>query len=733
MSEPTSQISGQSPDLEKLYKEAQQARPLLQGKADAILEVLRKKHPGVFDNVTFELADLKEFEKAQRKIDVRYNGDTTKITDLVRGRYVVENTEQLKILEDALKNDPDVAKVVNRFEKPVNNTGYRNMSSEVTLSNGHVAELQVVHRDMMRVDKYMHTQMDRIREIRHEAKGRDLTSVEKKEIKNIEKEMREVNRAAAHDARDPRLNDIVDPDLRAKHVYKGEMKNGNALDAVFEKIQSKPAAALDNPASVAARKASTEALREGIIANPVPSGKSPVVEGTSSGKTKTPDVSIKVPNKAVNLTDDAAELAAKGSGFIKAARGLKLTKLGIVTGVAVTGAIAVLIHKAHESQRDAAGSLLKSGKISQDVHDEYIELNHDVEKMMQSENIAGQGWAFLITTPAVEAKAAAMFSKFSEKHNLSPEIHKMLGMSLFDSKSTIGKFADATMDAVPLKKEDMPEGMHALIDAKKEVKKANAMVGRAAMGHRGGGDMSVPEAKENLARVQEKYNVELRKAFSDPESAKILIDRIPEKAMLNMTVAMARGTQEDPSAHPLIRQLGEFQNKLDSLDGKKGSEADAQREHYEKRVEQVKELLSNNPEIIKNHVLQQMNKKTPDKPQTLEYKTNKIEPTLREAKAVDPGTTEKSPSQTVAQNDLGGVDGTAYTTQVALTSEKPEFSFEQGLTVAGNRPPFIFQEAADPPTENISLVSATTPVEIPMQYNPAQVQNDDVNSSRSLT
>lgn len=178
-------VKNQEAGFDAMYAQAQEARPMLQEKANAVLDQLRIKHPGVFDGVTFELADIKDYDKAKQKIDVRYNGDASQITDLARGRFVVENTEQLKFLENALKNDSGFSDVINRFEQPVGTTGYRNALGTVHMPNGHSAELQIVHKDMMVVDKYMHLQMDRIRALRIDAhnEGRPLTTAEKKKLK----------------------------------------------------------------------------------------------------------------------------------------------------------------------------------------------------------------------------------------------------------------------------------------------------------------------------------------------------------------------------------------------------------------------------------------------------------------------------------------------------------------------------------------------------------------------
>jgi len=164
-------------------------------------------------------------------------------------------------------------------------------------------------------------------------------------------------------------------------------------------------------------------------------------------KATTPDDSKKS-TKASDLVDEAVDRADEAAKAVKAARAAKLGKLSLVGTVGLTVVAAGFIDKAYADQRKSAELFLRGGALKADVFTEYIGLNKKVEKMMQAENIAGQGWAFLVTTPIVEAKTASMFSPFSKKHNLSPKVHQALGMSMVDGKSTIGRFSEAAFDAI---------------------------------------------------------------------------------------------------------------------------------------------------------------------------------------------------------------------------------------------------------------------------------------------
>ncbi len=908
MTDPNSEIveNAGNPDLKELYRKATEARPMLQAKADELLETLRAAHPGAFDNVTFEMADLKDIEKTQQKIAVRYNGDETKITDILRGRFITENAGQIELIEAALKQDGDIANVVNKFKTPVNNTGYRGMSSEIRLPNGHVAELQTVHKDMLRIDNYMHTQMDRIRELHYEAtqEGRKLTTPEKKEVRAIEKEMREVSRAAAHDSADPRLNELIEPDIRSRHTYSGDTVNGSALESVLENIETKNAtvftaeasptirAKLDslnelktaihgdsaktaaNSADIAdaakqftyieqidlkvhvvadaatgerfmvkvdvpeheitdLRKASelvfpehlqdvidipklvtddkglmppelrnaqgnimvmeiaqgeelkpyqygfdgkkpgdlqikssdwekfeeaiqymndngvvhkdlkntenifvsvdasgntrfelidwggpinnipTSDLQDlervsnglksaGIVQPPShiddlksvlqigiqdginieansdgrltiepisgdankyeiqldfenqsgamrvtkPNGEADIIKldqeqlvkindmmsdievpGAESGRlpnledtarlyqeANPPKINVESPEfrlngefngkagdilpdapqvgaldnaaDALKQTDTAADIADgiraanTATDALKAGKAVsKTAKLSIIGGVALTGGVAALLHYAHSSQRDLAEKLNENGQLSDEAYQEYVELNQKIEAEMQTENLAGQGWFFLVTTPAVEASARAQFSEFSAKHKLSPELHDALGMSMFNGESLAGKFSKEAIDMIPDKMSEVDPEFHDLWRATRELEDAQIAYNSAhapPMHHYGMGGMPYAgaydpdrpqrqaETKDDLAEAKLAHQQEFARLLADPETGDKLLSMMPQDVLLDMVKETTR--YHANGQHALIDDIAALQQRIDADD-----------------------------------------------------------------------------------------------------------------------------------------------------------------------
>lgn len=614
MTDPSELSQINNDELARMYEQAKEALPMLREKADDFLQRLRQQHPGVFDNVTFDLAELKDLEAARQKIEVRYGGDVSQITDLLRGRFVVENAEQLELIEEALKNDPEFSNIMNRFEQPVNNTGYRNMSSEARMPNGHVAEVLVVHQDMMVVDQYMHAQMDRVRELRFEAQqeGRALTSAEKKEIRTIEKDMREVSRAAAHDAADPKLNDLVDPDIRSRHVYTGEQRNGSALEAVLEKIEARQANTLTSPSSLEA----TRELRQGIEARNAGDA-SPTMRPTEPGEVvaDAPTDGRASGGGALDNTaahgDDAIDLARRSGDIadaMKGARAGKLTKLGIVTGVALTAGIAGLLHYAFGEQRELAEDLKDSGRISPEVYEEYIELNERIEAEMQAENLAGQGWLFLATTPAVELSARAQFEEFSRKHNLPEDVHQALGMSMFDGQSLRGEFAQGAADLIPQNMSDFPPELHGLWRAKQEMDDAHKAYDAAERYGTGRTRDSterearqevraekMQDASRELSGAQAAYQQEFARAFSNPETAEYLMSRMDPDTLLEMVTETAQHNAE--GKHPLIQEMARMQAQIEA--GDEGFIFDSDSEN---RLEEIQDELKANPQIMYDYI-----------------------------------------------------------------------------------------------------------------------------------
>lgn len=75
----------QNPDLNlnQLYEQANQAMPEFAEFGQNFLQHLKEKYPEQFSGVGFQHAQLKDVERVRNKISGDYDGDHTKVADMV--------------------------------------------------------------------------------------------------------------------------------------------------------------------------------------------------------------------------------------------------------------------------------------------------------------------------------------------------------------------------------------------------------------------------------------------------------------------------------------------------------------------------------------------------------------------------------------------------------------------------------------------------------------------------
>ena len=207
-------IKRPQPDLsfDELYQQAQTSVPVLENTGQSILDRLKTQNPEMFEGVVFEVGPLKAPERALEKINSDYGGDPRQIKDLVRGRFVVDTPEQIVAIKQAILEELDVDSMKDKYLVPTE-TGYRDLNTKVALENGHIAEIQVQQRDMMRVNKPTHDFMEEIQEIerRAETESRLFTQEENVRLDSLRNQAKELHAAAAYDGD---LNSLVKPELR---------------------------------------------------------------------------------------------------------------------------------------------------------------------------------------------------------------------------------------------------------------------------------------------------------------------------------------------------------------------------------------------------------------------------------------------------------------------------------------------------------------------------------------
>lgn len=211
-------------DFNKLYEQARESQAIFEEEINVFLSELREKYPGMLEGVSFEKAPLKTRARALDKINADYNGNPSRIVDLVRGRIIVQDVHQIDILRQELMtgDTPFAVKAFkDQFAEPTG-SHFRAISSKVRLSNEHVSELRIEHATMQQAAKRTHDlyQNTQVIERRAEAEGRDLTPDEVAERNRLNQEARAIHDQAAQRAQlDSLLNEngrrMVD-DFRAE-------------------------------------------------------------------------------------------------------------------------------------------------------------------------------------------------------------------------------------------------------------------------------------------------------------------------------------------------------------------------------------------------------------------------------------------------------------------------------------------------------------------------------------
>lgn len=89
------------------------------------------------------LPDIKRYDRAKAKIDNKFNGDASQITDLARASIISNDIHNLMQAYDILKSETQVLRVKNRFAEP-KASGYRDLNVLIRLpETDMIAEVQL--------------------------------------------------------------------------------------------------------------------------------------------------------------------------------------------------------------------------------------------------------------------------------------------------------------------------------------------------------------------------------------------------------------------------------------------------------------------------------------------------------------------------------------------------------------------------------------------------------------
>jgi hypothetical protein len=136
-------IGQSSSDLNELYKEAFFASREFFKLVNNIAKATGGKA---------RIPPLKTKNRAEQKGLYRYNGDYSRITDILRATITYPTYQELKKQRDKIESSLDLVVTCDRFSKPLV-SGYRDINIILRLSNGHLAELQIHLEPIFKIKK----------------------------------------------------------------------------------------------------------------------------------------------------------------------------------------------------------------------------------------------------------------------------------------------------------------------------------------------------------------------------------------------------------------------------------------------------------------------------------------------------------------------------------------------------------------------------------------------------
>ncbi len=198
--------------FEELYEQARRSVPMVQELGEAILKDVRSHYRSLFDNAEFQNGPLKKQDRALAKINGDYDGDHHRISDLARGRLIVNTAEQAEELHEYLESRRTEIGIENykyRFAEP-SHTAFRDINTKIRLPNGHLVEFRVEHRDLMLPSRVTHPLYESVQEIERAMTTQGLELDEKTQERRqlFLDNIRDIHNAPARDVGlDSLLND----------------------------------------------------------------------------------------------------------------------------------------------------------------------------------------------------------------------------------------------------------------------------------------------------------------------------------------------------------------------------------------------------------------------------------------------------------------------------------------------------------------------------------------------
>jgi len=169
-------------------------------KEENVGEAMSKKGPVVI------IGPLKKEEASKDKVQRNFDGDWSKLSDIVRASIAVDTFDDIGSVVKALEESGiNLAEKPNdRFASPTD-AGYRDLSLKVTYSDGHIGELQIHLKSIIKAKEVGHKYYEEVRDIETKAKGegrgrKDLTDEEQKVVDAANAKMKDLYTKAWEEA-----------------------------------------------------------------------------------------------------------------------------------------------------------------------------------------------------------------------------------------------------------------------------------------------------------------------------------------------------------------------------------------------------------------------------------------------------------------------------------------------------------------------------------------------------
>ena len=132
--------------IEELYAKNREAEP----EFHALMAKLRDE----FGAELVEREGLKSEVRVREKLEKIYDGDLSRVTDILAATLVFDTEKKILAAAEVLQSRKYVVRFIDRWTNS-RASGYRDFQFKIALSNGVITELQLHHRKIAEVNKYL--------------------------------------------------------------------------------------------------------------------------------------------------------------------------------------------------------------------------------------------------------------------------------------------------------------------------------------------------------------------------------------------------------------------------------------------------------------------------------------------------------------------------------------------------------------------------------------------------